>query len=169
MLPLAIPGLRWLTSTSGVLCYPYSHHLIHKFTLIWKASLWYKEQSFNQLQGRSCKNLHYSAPLLLPERKRAERFMCHPLFWRINGPLRMAVVSPKQELPGEVIAPPSWSCRSITIRDGVCYDALENQKSALAIALQRLLFYCLVLQKESNDNLCPMPLAMILSNSVVQS
>lgn len=154
-----------------MLCYPYSHHLIHKFTLIRKASLWYKERSFNQLQGRSCKNSHSRAPLPLPERKRAERFMFHPLFQRINMPHGMAVASPEQDLPGEVITPPSWSCRSRMMREGACYDALENHhKSALAIALQRHLFSCLMLQKDSNQNVCPMSVAMILSsNSLVQS
>lgn len=76
----------------------------------------------------------------------------------------------------EIISPPSWSWRSRTARSAermreVCYGALENHpKPALAVVLQRHLFCCLMIQKGSNQNLCTMPEAIILSsNNVVES
>lgn len=114
-------------------------------------------------------SIHIPLPNTAPGEGEARKITFHPASReQIHG---MAIASPRQELPGKVITPHSWSCRSRMMREGVCYDALENHhKSALTIVVQRHFFCCLVLQKESDQNLCPMPVATILSsNSVVQS
>lgn len=104
-LPLAIPGLVWLTNLYLQHAMPSlqspSNPPIHP---LWTASLWYKEQSFNQLQGRSCENSYCFAPFLLPEGGEGQRPTFLPLFQKTGGLHTIAIASPKQVLPVEAIS-----------------------------------------------------------------